>query len=139
MNFIMKSKHFQKVSVLFDEILPVNLKQKAFIYNNIFNNWKQIVGEDISDITIPSSLKFKKNKLFEATLIIKVHEMCFSEGELMIKKIIQRINFFFGSNVVKKIILKKPSWEVLKTIKIHKYLIFLISLIRMLLFYIFIN
>ena len=59
----MKSKHFQKVSVLFDEILPVNLKQKAFIYNNIFNNWKQIVGEDISDITIPSFLKFKKNKL----------------------------------------------------------------------------
>ena len=56
----MKSKHFQKVSVLFDEILPVNLKQKAFIYNNIFNNWKQIVGEDISDITIPSCLKFKK-------------------------------------------------------------------------------
>ena len=107
MNFIMKSKHFQKVSVLFDEILPVNLKQKAFIYNNIFNNWKQIVGEDISDITIPSFLKFKKNKLFEATLIIKVNEMCFSEVELMIKKIIQRINFFFGSNVVKKIILKK--------------------------------
>ena len=107
MNFIMKSKHFQKVSVLFDEILPVNLKQKAFIYNNIFNNWKQIVGEDISDITIPSCLKFKKNKLFEATLIIRVHEMCFSEVELMIKKIIQRINFFFGSNVVKKIILKK--------------------------------
>ena len=107
MNFIMKSKHFQKVSVLFDEILPFNLKQKAFIYNNIFNNWKQIVGEDISDITVPSGLKFKKNKLFEATLIIRVHEMCFSEVELMIKKIIQRINFFFGSNVVKKIILKK--------------------------------
>ena len=55
----MKSKHFQKFSLLFDEILPVNLKQKAFIYNNIFNNWKQIVGEDISDITIPSFLKFK--------------------------------------------------------------------------------
>ena len=123
MNFIMKSKHFQKVSVLFDEILPVNLKQKAFIYNNIFNNWKQIVGE-IFDITIPSSLKFKKNKLFEATLIIRVHEMCFSEVELMIKKIIQRINFFFGSNVVKNNIKKKPNWEVLKTIKIHKCLIF---------------
>ena len=107
MDFIMKSKHFQKVSVLFDEILPVNLKQKAFIYNNIFNNWKQIVGEDISDITIPSCLKFKKNKLFEATLIIKVHEMCYNEVEMMVKKIIQRINFFFGSNVVKKIILKK--------------------------------
>ena len=111
MNFIMKSKHFQKVSVLFDEILPVNLKQKAFIYNNIFNNWKQIVGEDISDITIPSCLKFKKNKLFEATLIIKVHEMCFNEVEMMVKKIIQRINFFFGSNVVKKIILKKTQLE----------------------------
>ena len=113
MNFIMKSKHFQKVSVLFDEILPVNLKQKAFIYNNIFNNWKQIVGEDISEITIPSSLKFEK-KLFEATLIIRVHEMCSSEVELMIKKIIQRINFFFGSNVVKKIILKKTKLGSLK-------------------------
>ena len=103
----MNSKNFKKASEFFDEIIPYNLKQKSFIYNNIFNNWKQIVGEDISDITIPSSLKFEKNELFEATLIIRVHEMCFSQVELMIKKIIQRINFFFGSNVVKKIILKK--------------------------------
>ena len=103
----MNSKNFKKASDFFDEILPNSLKQKSFIYNNIFNNWKQIVGEDISDITIPSYLKFSKNKIFEATLIINVNEMLVNEVELIIKKIIQRINFFFGKKIVKKIILKK--------------------------------
>ena len=78
----MKSKHFQKVSVLFDEILPVHLKQKAFIYNNIFNNWKQIVGEDISCVTNPSHLKFSKNKFVEATLTIDIHEMLATELDI---------------------------------------------------------
>ncbi len=107
MNFIMKSKHFQKVSVLFDKILPVNLKQKTFIYNNIFNNWKEIVGEDISCVTRPSHLKFVKNNFVETTLTIDVHEMLATEIELLTNKIAQRINFFFGLNAVKKIKIKK--------------------------------
>jgi len=104
---LMNSKTFKKASDFFDEILPNSLKQKSFIYNNIFNNWKQIVGEDISCITKPSHLNFSKNKFLEATLIINVHEMLSTEIDLLINKIIQRINFFFGLNVVKKIKLKK--------------------------------
>ena len=103
----MNSKNFKKASDFFDEILPNSLKQKSFIYNNIFNNWKQIVGEDISCITCPSSLKFAKNKFDEATLIIYIHEMLATEVELLIEKITQRINFFFGFNAIKKIKLKK--------------------------------
>ena len=90
----MKSKNFKKASDFFDEILPTSLKQKSFIYNNIFNNWKQIVGDDISCITKPSQLNFSKNKFSEATLIIYVHEMLVIEIDLLINKIIQRINFF---------------------------------------------
>ena len=103
----MKFKNFQKASDLFDEIIPSNLRQKSFIYNNIFNNWKQIVGEDISNLVHPSNLKFPKNKINDATLVLFVHEMLVGEVELLINKIIQRINFFFGLNAVKKIILKK--------------------------------
>ena len=83
----MNSKNFKKASEFFDEIIPYNLKQKSFIYNNIFNNWKQIVGEDISCITRPSHLKFAKNKFDEATLIIDIHEMLATEVELLIEKI----------------------------------------------------
>ena len=103
----MKSKNFKKASDFFDEILPTSLKQKSFIYNNIFNNWKQIVGEDISCVTSPSHLKFAKNNFFEATLTIDVHEMLATEVELLTDKITQRINFFFGFNAIKKIKLKK--------------------------------
>ena len=103
----MNSKNFKKTSDFFDEIIPYNLKQKSFIYNNIFNNWKQIVGEDISSITKPSYLNFSKNKFSEATLTIYVHEMLVTEVDLFTNKIIQRINFFFGLNAVKKIKLKK--------------------------------
>ncbi len=103
----MNSKNFKKASDFFDEILPISLKQKSFIYNNIFNNWKQIVGEDISCVTSPSHLKFAKNKFAEATLTIDIHEMLATEVELLTEKITQRINFFFGFNVIKKIKLKK--------------------------------
>ena len=91
----MKSKNFKKASDFFDEILPNSLKHKSFIYNNIFNNWKQIVGEDISCVTSPSHLKFAKNNFVEATLTINVHEMLATEVELLTNNIIQRINFFF--------------------------------------------
>ena len=104
---LMNSKTFKKASDFFDEILPNSLKHKSFIYNNIFNNWKQIVGEDISCITIPSHLKFTKNKFVEATLTIDIHEMLATEVELLTDKITQRINFFFGYNAIKKIKLKK--------------------------------
>ena len=103
----MTTKNFKKASDFLNEILPNSLKQKSFIYNNIFNNWKQIVGEDISCITRPSHLKFAKNKFDEATLIIDIHEMLATEVELLIEKITKRINFFFGFNAIKKIKLKK--------------------------------
>ena len=103
----MNSKNFKKASEFFDEIIPYNLKQNSFIYNNIFNNWKQIVGEDISSITRPSYINFSKNKFSEATLTIYVHELLVTEIDLLITKIIQRINFFFGFNAIKKIKLKK--------------------------------
>ena len=104
---LMNSKTFKKASDFFDEILPNSLKHKSFIYNNIFNNWKQIVGEDISCVTSPSHLKFAKNNFVEATLTINVHEMLATEVELLNNNIIQRINFFFGLNAIKIIKLKK--------------------------------
>ena len=102
----MNSKNFKKVSDFFDEVLPNSLKHKSFIYNNIFNNWKQIVGEDISCVTSPSHLKFAKNNFVEATLTINVHEMLATEVELLTNNIIERINFFFGLNAIKIIKLK---------------------------------
>ena len=103
----MNSKNFKKASDLLDEILPNSLKRKSFIHSNIFNNWKDIVGEDISCVTRPSHLKFAKNNFVETTLTIDVHEMLATEIELLTNKITQRINFFFGLNAVKKIKIKK--------------------------------
>ena len=103
----MNSKNFKKASDFFDEILPNSLKHKSFIYNNIFNNWKEIVGEDISCVTRPSHLKFAKNNFVESTLTIDVHEMLATEIELLTNKMVQRINLFFGLTAVKKVKIKK--------------------------------
>ena len=71
----MNSKNFKKASDFFDEILPNSLKQKSFIYNNIFNNWKQIVGEDISCVTSPSNLKFAKTSTLQKPVTPKTDFM----------------------------------------------------------------
>ena len=103
----MTFKNFQKISNFFNEIIPENLKQKRFIYDNIFNNWKQIVGDDISLIAIPLHLKFYKKNSSEATLTIEVHQILAHEVQLLSDNIKERINSFYGFDVINKIKLKK--------------------------------
>ena len=107
----MRTKNFQKASDLFDQIIPDKLKQKTFIHNNIFNNWKQIVGEDISEIIQPYNLKFLRYKITEATLTLEVNEMLVHQAELLENQIIQRINFFFGLNAVMRLKFKKKIFK----------------------------
>ena len=103
----MTFKNFQKISNFFNEIIPENLKQKRFIYDNIFNNWKQIVGDDISLIAIPLHLKFYKKNSSKATLTIEVHQILAHEVQLLSDNIKERINSFYGFDVINKIKLKK--------------------------------
>ena len=105
----MTFKNFQKISNFFNEIIPENLKQKRFIYDNIFNNWKQIVGDDISLIAIPLHLKFYKKNSSKATLTIEVHQILAHEVQLLSDNIKERINSFYGFNVINKIKLKKTN------------------------------
>ena len=106
-----ESKSFVQGLRLLGNTLPRGikgiLKKNGYNYSEIVSKWNILVGEDISSITKPSHLNFSKNKFLDATLIINVHEMLATEIELLINKIIQRINFFFGLNAVKKIKLKK--------------------------------
>ena len=102
----MTFKNFQKISNFFNEIIPENLKQKRFIYDNIFNNWKLIVGDDISLIAIPLHLKFYKKNSSKATLTIEVHQILAHEVQLLSDNIKERINSFYGFDVINKIKLK---------------------------------
>ena len=86
--------------------LPKNIREKilkkADIYSKIINNWKQIVGNDLFKACAPKSFKnFKTAKIKQLNLMVKRgHEV---DVEYSKKSIINKMNSFFGYNVVEKI------------------------------------
>ena len=92
--------------------LPKNIREKilkkADIYSKIINNWKQIVGNDLFKACVPKSFKnFKTAKIKQLNLMVKRgHEV---DVEYSKKSIINKMNSFFGYNVVEKI--KLTSFE----------------------------
>jgi len=90
----------------FKETLPKNIKKilnkRGRIYTETLDNWKYIVGEDLFKVSYPKSYK-NSNKLTKSCLGIMVargHEV---ELEYSKNKIINKINAYFGNNVVDSI------------------------------------
>ena len=90
----------------FNDTLPKNIKKviykKGHIFSETLNNWKYIVGEDLFKVCFPKSFK-NSNSFGISTLIIMVKHGHEIDLEYSKKKIIDRINVFFGYAVVKKL------------------------------------
>ena len=90
----------------FKDTLPINIKKiitkKGQIFSEILNNWKYIVGKDLFKICYPKSFK-NSNKFGVSTLLIMVKRGNEIDLEYSKKKIIDKINSYFGYSVVKKI------------------------------------
>ena len=90
----------------FKDTLPKNIKEnilnKADIYSKIIDNWKKIVGNDLSNTCIPKSLKnFQNSKTKQLNLMVKRgHEV---DVEYSRNIIIEKINHFLGYEFVNKI------------------------------------
>ena len=86
--------------------LPKNIRdkilKKADIYSKIINNWKQIVGNDLFKACVPKSFKnFKTARIKQLNLMVKRgHEV---DVEYSKKSIIDKMNRFFGYNIVEKV------------------------------------
>ena len=97
----------------FKDTLPKNIKKvlnkKGYIYSDILNKWNYLVGNDISKISFPKSFR-PKNINSSGTLVIKVQRGNEIKIEYNKNQIIEKINSYFGYNVINQI--KLESFEI---------------------------
>ena len=90
----------------FKDTLPNNIKKiikkKGHIFSETLNNWKYIVGDKIFQICYPKSFK-NSNKFSVSTLWVMVKRGHEVDLEYSKKDIMDKMNSFFGYNVVEKL------------------------------------
>jgi hypothetical protein len=90
----------------FKDTLPSNIKKiikkKGHIFSETLNNWKYIVGDKLFKICYPRSFK-NSNKFGASTLFIMVKRGHEVEIEYSKKKIMDKMNSYFGHVVVEKL------------------------------------
>ena len=90
----------------FKDTLPKNIKKvinkKGYVYSETLENWKYIVGENLFKVCYPKSFK-NSNRLVVSTLVIMVRRGHEVDLEYSKKKIIDKMNNFFGYSVVEKL------------------------------------
>jgi hypothetical protein len=90
----------------FKDTLPTKvrriIKKKGRIYSETLDNWRYIVGDELFKVCYPKSFK-SSNKLSGSILIIMVKRGHEVDMEYSKNLIIEKINKFFGYNVVEKI------------------------------------
>ena len=106
----------------FKDTLPKNIKRvinkRGHIYSETLNNWKNIVGDDLFKVCYPKSFK-SSNKFAVSTLLIMVKRGHEVDLEYSKKKIMDKMNTFFGYTVVEKI--KLTSFDNQKQTPIKKF------------------
>ena len=90
----------------FKDTLPKNIKRiiikKGHIFSETLNNWKYIVGDDLFKVCYPKSFK-NSNKLGSSYLLIMVKRGHEVDIEYSKKKILDKMNSYFGYSVVEKL------------------------------------
>jgi hypothetical protein len=90
----------------FKDTLPKNIKKiikkKGHIFSETLNNWKYIVGGELFQICYPKSFK-NSNKFGISTLQIMVKRGHEIDLEYSKKKIMDRMNSFFGYAVIENL------------------------------------
>ena len=90
----------------FKDTLPKKIKKilnkKGHIYAETLDNWRYIVGSKLFEVCYPKSFK-NSNKLRDSCLNIMVKRGHEVDVEYSKKSIIDKMNGFFGYNIVSKI------------------------------------
>jgi len=90
----------------FKDTLPIKargiINKKGRIFSVTLDNWKQIVGEELFQVCYPKSFK-SANRMSLSILSIMVKRGHEVDMEYSKKEIIQKMNKFFGYNVVDNI------------------------------------
>ena len=90
----------------FKDTLPKKIKKilnkKGHIYSETLENWRYIVGNELFEVCYPKSFK-NSNRLRTSCLNIMVKRGHEVDVEYSKKSIIDKMNSFFGYNVVEKV------------------------------------
>jgi len=109
----------------FKDTLPIKargiINKKGRIFSETLDNWKQIVGEELFQVCYPKSFK-SANRMSLSILSIMVKRGHEVDMEYSKKEIIQKMNKFFGYNVVdniKLITFEGDQKRFKKNIRVH--------------------
>ena len=90
----------------FKDTLPKNIKRiiikKGHIFSETLNNWKYIVGDNLFRVCYPKSFK-NSNKLGASCLLVMVKRGHEVDMEYSKKRILDKMNSYFGYSVVEKL------------------------------------
>ena len=90
----------------FKDTLPKKIKKilvkKGHTYSETLDNWRYIVGNELFEVCYPKSFK-NSNKLGASCLNIMVKRGHEVDVEYSKKSIINKMNSFFGYNIVEKV------------------------------------
>ena len=90
----------------FKDTLPKNLKKiinkKGHIYSETLSNWKYLVGNELFKVCFPKTFK-NSNRFGVSTLVVMVKRGHEVDVEYSKKNILEKINNFFGYDVVEKL------------------------------------
>tara|TARA_Y100000590_G_scaffold457410_1_gene609994 strand:+ start:706 stop:1188 length:483 start_codon:yes stop_codon:yes gene_type:complete len=90
------------------------LKKNGYNYTEIISKWKLLVGKEISDYSYPKSIKMKKGST-HGTLVIAVNRGNEITVEYSKNEIINKINSYFGYQLINEIKLETFNTENKKT------------------------
>ena len=90
----------------FKDTLPKNLKKiinkKGHIYSETLSNWKHLVGNELFKVCFPKTFK-NSNRFGVSTLVVMVKRGHEVDVEYSKKNILDKMNNFFGYDVVEKL------------------------------------
>ena len=89
------------------------LKKNGYNYSEIVNKWNMLVGEEISRFSYPRAIKMAK-KHEKSILVIAVERGNEINIEYGKKQIMDKINAFFGYQLIKEIRLETFNPEIKK-------------------------
>ena len=90
------------------------LKKNGYNYSEIISKWNMLVGKDISSCAYPKSIKMKKGDS-HGTLMLAIKRGDEINVEYSKKKIIDKINSYFGYKLINEIKLQTINSESRKT------------------------
>jgi len=90
------------------------LKKNGYNYSEIISKWNMLVGKDISGCAYPKSIKMKKGDS-HGKLVLAIKRGDEINIEYSKKKIIDKINSYFGYKLINEIMLKTINSESRKT------------------------